>query len=660
MEDIKLVLIGQIFDSEGDYAYFRNATANDEWLRGVNNIDPRSVRNNIALKQQEIPTFWMWHNDLGWYYGISSLAPCDGRGGHAMVILFFGNKTPKNGTLLANKLKVLLDIFITKKNKEDIPENSIDPILNELKEELIETPKTNSFEGSKIGYATYDTDEDLTKRLTYTLQDEYSELLQLYIIPRDNFDYVKEGASLTHVSDKTTVYYKVNNPDTNHISSNKEIVKEGEELIITYKKDKDGSCEIKEIVNKGSSYYDLEDLTLNLKKLSEIENKLKFKKKIYFKVLSSETKINSFVVSTDKQKHYLSYNDSLRFDNTDCKLTISAEGYESKEITLKVKDKYDGDSETIKLKPKNIRIRLKIKDKEQLYEGHVEVNRDSNLYTPLNEIKDSEPLEIHQKSKVNIPILLVLSILMLVTGGVAGFYCGKEYGKNKTKEEYNDIITNLDQDDKEYIKNNQTWSLNKIHLPQNQEDFKNLLAGNYKSIAFYTQNEFFQGTIIHLLDSLNDIQRNEIRKVFQPFNEEKEIDIDTLKKSIEKHIENMLITKDLDYLKNQDVWKKSELKSETYKEKFMLGISSGNIDVNKHGEINNEKWKKIIGKLKQENTYIMKQKYDNEEEKIELEVLLRALKPVSAHNKGNSGDLGDSGDSGDLGNSGDSGNVVYE
>ena len=216
MAEIKLVLIGQIYNKEGGYAYLSNNTSErEEWLKGVNDLDPRSVRDNLSLKDQKIPTFSMWENELGWYHGISAFNPYDSRMGHAMVVLYLGHHVPTDGALWERLMKNLLDKFITVADRKDVNDKEVEDLLVELTNSLREVKKSSisfsSDSSATNGYCVYDSSDDLYNRWLYPMQrTQYATIRRLFILSKENLD----GAKMTiwqNITSKPDKYYSIVN-----------------------------------------------------------------------------------------------------------------------------------------------------------------------------------------------------------------------------------------------------------------------------------------------------------------------------------------------------------------------------------------------------------------------------------------------------------------
>lgn len=648
MAEIKLVLIGQIYNKEGGYAYLSNNTSErEEWLKGVNDLDPRSVRDNLSLKDQKIPTFSMWENELGWYYGISAFNPYDSRMGHAMVVLYLGHHVPTDGALWERLMKDLLNKFITVPERKDVNDKEVEDLRVELTNSLREVKKSSTSFSSDIsatnGYCVYDSSDDLYNRWLYPMQlTQYATIRRLFILSKENLD----GAKMTtwqNITSKPDKYYSIVNLDSAHISVDKSHAVLGDTILITYKKENAGESTQSVKVEHTSPYLTLDKQTLILKSLREVEGRINFSKKVLFEVRSKAGQpVKDFKLTIDGKHHLLPSGANTILVSLTAgkhKVVVVGSGFEKYEKDLDA-NQYMPCTETpkysIELEPSLSSLPLSIRYKGQEYYDRVYVKSDSKLYIPLSEL-GAYTLRREKAGSWFNKWTIIIAATALLLGLLIGGWIGHAYLSNP------DVPINKEQtiqkDDIEYLNKNNIWKLVDLKSSEHQKLFDAVQSGNYS--IFKAANNNNAQAIYNSLDKLESLDKNALKVLLSKYNAE--INLAELKKLAEEKLEEIAKEIDKKYLITNSVWKRSELKSKRYSNGFMDGVKDGNITglmADEHNDLlTNKNWKSIREKLekvsKAKAKELMKECYDETAECIDLAALEEKLSKA-ASNRGNS------------------------
>ncbi len=645
MAEIKLVLIGQIYNKEGGYAYLSNNTSErEEWLKGVNDLDPRSVRDNLSLKYQQIPTFSIWENELGWYYGISAFNPYDSRTGHAMVVLYLGHHVPTDGALWERLMKDLLNKFITVADRKDVNDKEVEDLLVELTNSLREVKKSSTSFSSDIsatnGYCVYDSSDDLYNRWLYPMQrTQYATIRRLFILSKENLD----GAKMTtwqNITSKPDKYYSIVNLDSAHISVDKSHAVLGDTILITYKKENAGESTQSVKVEHTSPYLTLDKQTLILKSLREVEGRINFSKKVLFEVRSKVSQpVKDIKLTIDGKQHLVpsgSNTFSVPLTAGKHKVVVVVSGFKKHEEELDM-NKYIH-TETpqccIELEPSYHSIPLRVRYEGKYYCDNVNITSASELYIPLNEMRAYTLRREKAGSWFN-KWTIIIAATALLLGLLIGGWIGHAYLSNP------DVPINKEQtiqkDDIEYLNKNNIWKLVDLKSSEHQKLFDAVQSGNYS--IFKAANNNNAQAIYNSLDKLESLDKNALKVLLSKYNAE--INLAELKKQAEEKLEEIAKEIDKKYLITNSVWKRSELKSKRYSKGFMDGVKDGNIGglmAEEHQDLLTSRiWKSICNKLGQVSKAkeLMKECYDETAECIDLTTLEKKLSNA-ASNRGNS------------------------
>ena len=652
MAEIKLVLIGQIYNKEGGYAYLSNNTSErEEWLKGVNDLDPRSVRDNLSLKDQKIPTFSMWENELGWYYGISAFNPYDSRMGHAMVVLYLGHHVPTDGALWERLMKDLLNKFITVPERKDVNDKEVEDLLVELTNSLREVKKSSTSFSSDIsatnGYCVYDSSDDLYNRWLYPMQrTQYATIRRLFILSKENLD----GAKMTtwqNITSKPDKYYSIVNLDSAHISVDQSHAVLGDTILITYKKENAGESTQSVKVEHTSPYLTLDKQTLILKSLREVEGRISFSKKVLFEVRSKTGQpVKNFKLTIDGKQHSLpSGANTILVPLTagKHKVVVVGSGFEKYENDLDT-NKYMHCTETprcsIELEPSLSSLPLSIRYKGQEYYDRVYVKSDSKLYIPLSELREYTLRREISESWFNVKTIIIASVA-LVIGAAIGCLVWSQISDMCDSDRIHQITYSSKNEakDLEYLNKNNIWRSADLVSSEYEDKFSAVQEGDY-SIFGCTTNAHAKA-IYKSLEEISNLNDQAVRTLLSTY---KDV-INLHKLNSEAKVKYQEVAREVDkkYLCSKTIWKRSELKSERYSEGFMDGVKDGNIGglmAEEHQDLlTNRIWKSICNKLgqvsKAKAKELMKECYDETAEYIDLTTFEKKLSNA-ASNRGNS------------------------
>lgn len=640
MAEIKLVLIGQIYNKEGGYAYLSsNTSEREEWLKGVNDLDPRSVRDNLSLKDQKVPTFSMWENEMGWYYGISAFNPYDSRMGHAMVVLYLGHHVPTDGALWERQMKNLLDKFITVADRKDVNDKEVEDLLVELNNSIRVVKKSATSFSSNIsatnGYCVYENSDDLYNRWLYPMQrTQYATVRRLFIISKENLD----GAKVTtwqNITRKPDKYYSIVNPDSAHVSVDKSHAVLGETILITYKKENAGESTQSVKVEHTSPYFTLDKQTLILKSLREVEGRISFSKKVLFEVVSKTGQsIKGFTLSIGGKQYSAPYGVntlSVPLTAGKHKLAVVMTGYKKYETDFDM-SKYmhlTSPKSRIELEPSLTRVSLSVRYEGREYFDSVYVNGDSELYTPLNEMRGETLRREKAGSWFNVKTIIIASIT-LVLGAAIGCLVGTKLGKgSKTGGSGGGIVITESPEEKkdaEYLTKNKVWKLDELTSDFYKSKF-NALEGGDHSIFNEASSEDAKA-IYQSLEELKELDARSVVTLLEKY--EKQVNLATLRWEAEEKLEEKAKEVDKEYLSGHTTWTRSELKSKRYKNGFMDGVKDGNVTglLKQQDSIDNNTWHNICRLLPNVPNArdLIKTCYDVNTESIDLHELKNELK----------------------------------
>lgn len=654
MAEIKLVLIGQIYNKEGGYAYLSsNTSEREEWLKGVNDLDPRSVRDNLSLKDQKVPTFSIWENEMGWYYGISAFNPYDSRMGHAMVVLYLGHHVPTDGALWERLMKDLLNKFITVPERKDVNDKEVEDLRVELTNSLREVKKSSTSFSSDIsatnGYCVYDSSDDLYNRWLYPMQlTQYATIRRLFILSKENLD----GAKMTtwqNITSKPDKYYSIVNLDSAHISVDKSHAVLGDTILITYKKENAGESTQSVKVEHTSPYLTLDKQTLILKSLREVEGRINFSKKVLFEVRSKAGQpVKDFKLTIDgKQQSVLSGTNTILVPLTagKHKVVVIGSGFEKYEKDLDA-NQYMHCTETpkysIELEPSLSNLPLSIRYKGQEYYDRVYVKRDSKLYIPLSELGEYTLRRETSNSWFNVKTIIIASVALvigMVIGGLVWSQLGSKHETDKGDLTQKTYSSRDEVKDIEYLNVKNIWQFVNLVSSEYKEKFKAVQEGDYS--IFGCTNNTNAKTIYKSLEEISKLNDQAVKTLLSTYKEE--INLDELNSKAKSKYQDVAKEVDKKYLCSKTIWKRSELKSDRYSQGFMDGVKDGNITglmADEHKDLlKNQTWKSICEKLQQvkkdKAKELMKECYDEIAECIDLTTLEKKLSNA-ASNRGNS------------------------
>lgn len=393
---IRIAISGQ-FDHDSKIAYTypdksnrANPTDKDKWLESL--ADPRDARDFNATD-----IFALWRSPYGNYYAIIFPNKKDFRGGWTMITLNPGEKRFSDGNDVVSALRELKDLVLNLKwDCSKIKNADIEEIIKTLNTKTeIDTSVFPSKISKNKAYRVYDGEEELKLILQFPDQPGYNNFKRILIVP--NASESKELASsndYTLITEHPKVSYTIQQPIPKGVSVDKRQYCEGETIKVCYNKSGYQTQQHKftaDSKNNGFAEYD----GYRIKLKSAEEAKIKFQRTLSLSVTSKLTnlQIQDWKVDNKSCKRDGKTSTIVFYqDESDYHISISAQGYEPTNIDITNDDLRSG-SKSIKLEPelRAINITLIIKNKQEVT-GTIYIHSDSQL---TSEIKPNSRISIN-------------------------------------------------------------------------------------------------------------------------------------------------------------------------------------------------------------------------------------------------------------------------
>lgn len=249
MSEIKIIdVFGQFYKKGSDhyYTYYNGIGDSDnKWKRFIN--DPRILPENVNK------CYALWCTDEGWW--ISALIqpnPHDDRGGLAEVAFCLGGNRPSDGKQAILFLDRALQFFIASRpilSAEDVAKfdkarfwNDEETIywLNSNPLDLVPCYLRLSTLSGMLGnpaFRTYSSEEELYNTFTSLSQSGYEQYSRVFVVPSDFSTYMSSRATDITTAVPLKIIYKIELLDPVHCSANKTEINDGEIIKIVYQKE---------------------------------------------------------------------------------------------------------------------------------------------------------------------------------------------------------------------------------------------------------------------------------------------------------------------------------------------------------------------------------------------------------------------------------------
>ena len=524
MKDIRIALYGQ-FDNDTKFAFtypddFNPALAGpkDAWLKSIR--DPRDAREFNAER-----IYTLWKDVEGNYYGVIVPNRNDTRNGYILLTLFVGTQLPTSGHVIINALQQLEQMLITEGQRDkQLVGQYVDSIRHFFVTD-ISVPATTQKVQTRA-FRLYDDELELADLLLYPNQQEYAPFARILLVPKKN---APQNALVNYQELHNTIRhsYTVNTPDG--VKVDKRSVVDGTTMVITYSRTGFSPVSYKVTVKSiGSRLYSVSGSTITVKSAEEAG--INFSRKARLDIRSSKTSQPLSMVTVDGMQ--MQNGTDLELGDQEVKeYKISAPGYAPATVRVSLAEMVQKNFVlTAYLEPKDENMRVIATIDGKKVEGSVRIAQDDKLYPYLRETHNYE-VKIDRRKGGNTAAATgsgssnnwLKLLLALVAGLIIGFLIAGA------------LSSSNDDDDDDNVT---TTPANVVNRNDNKTD-KN------KGQEDKERDEDFD-------------------------DDEDEDDADAQEQAAFEQ-------EDLKYLKEQDIWKKSEIKSDKYK-KFYAALENGDID----------------------------------------------------------------------------------
>ncbi len=235
---IKIDLYGQFDDDTRHECTYPVKLANQYsfteetvWAKSIS--DPRGLHGKVCKAGSDC--YVMWGNRYGNYISYITRNPNDSRGGMAMVTFFVERRYVCDGRDILSALKNLTTRLIYNADysyssiEKDIANARISESSHGIPvRESGAVPTTDQ----KLGYRTYETEEELVDIFTFIEQKDYSNYDKIIVSRKDD---IKENIGVPHITGTVLKYYSiVNQADAR---SNTSFIHETDSFKIVYSKE---------------------------------------------------------------------------------------------------------------------------------------------------------------------------------------------------------------------------------------------------------------------------------------------------------------------------------------------------------------------------------------------------------------------------------------
>ena len=327
----------------------------------------------------EKDTYCIWSNDNGYYYGL--IVPAnDGRNGRLLLCIHVGNKISTNGSIVLSTLNTLKTLLIDNEVREpNVIASNTNDLVNSLVTEQL--PHSSVAKPSAKGVRQYDSDSSLKQILTYPKQDSYRNYRYIFIVPSSVS--VNPGSDFQLITTPIKKIYRVQGNIPEGVQVDKYTIEAGRTINITYGKQ---GCEpvTKTITVDGCPnsviFYVENELYVNDAQKAGIQ----FYRKLMlrFEDASTHSSVNGVKILFNGKpttSYELTFKDQASYNTY--RISVSKTGYVKAEVEITGVDIFKGEK-TISLEPKISRqtLYVRIPDESEDTPINVELPETSALY----------------------------------------------------------------------------------------------------------------------------------------------------------------------------------------------------------------------------------------------------------------------------------------
>ena len=395
---IRIAISGQ-FDNDSKIAYTYPDKCNranptdkdkDKWLESL--ADPRDAR---VFNATEI--FALWRSPYGNYYAIFFQNKKDSRGGWTMITLSPGRERFCDGNDVVSALRGLKDLVVDLKwDCNKIKDTYIEEIIKTLNTKTENDASVFPSKTSKDkAYRVYDGEEELKLILQFPDQLGYNNFKRILIVPNaTDSKELTPSYDYTRITERPKGSYTIQQPIPEGVSVDKIQYREGETIRVSYTKSGYQTQQHKFTADsKNNSFAEYDGYRIKLKSAEEAN--IRFQRTLSLCVTSKSTnrQIQDWKVDNSCKRDGETNTIVFSQDNTDYNISISAQGYKTTKIHITNDDLKSG-SKSIKLEPnlQAINITLIIKNKQEV-PGTIYISSDSPL---ISEIKPNSRISINK------------------------------------------------------------------------------------------------------------------------------------------------------------------------------------------------------------------------------------------------------------------------
>ncbi len=633
--NIKLALSGQIYNTSAVLVDTLGCERTDACWHSLP-ADAGSIAYLFKDVTETLEGYLMWHDAQHGLY-VAYAKKSARRNGYAMITLCLGHKYIVNAAEFVDGLSCLLQEYMSVGSLVEVDKMHVQTLLNVLSGYLnvcISSSIFSTKSNAPLAYTTYSDKQQLYDILSYPNQEIYGTFSKLYIIDQANAQPVVSGYQLLKINLKKEFLIKADSvSESGTVRCDKTMVGIGDQFTLTYTPKGYAPITKTETAGHDTDYSHFDEVReqIVVTGYDKIQDKLKRCKRFSFEVRSADSHqsisgckvyVDGQIISVDKN-NMLVYN----FEDKQYNIEIVAGGYERLKDTLDVRKQNDGDKLPYDLKPAVERVPISVRYKNEVYSGKVELTTDNKLYRPLYDLSNKVLAPGDEKGTDKKPFLkiLILIIIAILFGG-GGYWLGYKSGTDATESKYDKVKKAWLNHDENYLRSNTTWKLADMQSEPYKKVLEEFLKGEEVRIPKEFNNTYNE--VKFLMDSLKKYDASAPKALLK--NSNGEVNLQQLKADLPSYITEVAESKDSTYLVSHNIWKKSDLISEKYKERFMKGWESGNVKVAKHPELDaNVKWKEIRNDIatKSGMKELIKNHYANHHECIDLEALVREIYP---------------------------------
>lgn len=380
-------------------------SSEDEWLKSL--PETRVARNFDSDK-----VYVYWKNEYGNYYSLIVPNALDPRGGKLMLTIFTEKYIVSSGKLVVDTLLKLGNVFgpIVENLRMGLSQEIIEALDNRLSVLEESYCKDSTYNGSaekKYAYRFYSTREELDNIMQFPNQEEYRVYKKVLIVPSGSINS-QLSSDFEEIKSKVKKAYRVSGkiPDGVKIDTDKRTFVEGETIPLIYFKDGYVGVQKKlSIDGNTNEFIRYEGTTLYL--CSPDEAGVNFHRGLKLEFKSNKgTTIQDVLIGYNGQKKQHKSGKLFEFDNDRniYELSISANDYKNVEVSISIDDILRSSEKTITLYPEEKVLEIFMDTDDGKKEGFVSVKVDDQLYNYLCQASTSRRPIVFKKKENNAKI----------------------------------------------------------------------------------------------------------------------------------------------------------------------------------------------------------------------------------------------------------------